>query len=176
MKVFGIGLNKTGTRSLHDALELLGLRGLHWGGPPVRHAVEAALAEGRPLLSGLEEVDAYTDILALSTSFALLDEQYPGSRFVLTVRDVDDWLASRRRHVETNVERRARGEYQGTFLTVDYDAWRAEMTAHHARVTEYFNDRPGDLLVMDITAGDGWDLLCPFLGLPIPDAPFPRRG
>ena len=31
VKVFGIGLNKTGTSSLHRALELLGYRSLHWG-------------------------------------------------------------------------------------------------------------------------------------------------
>ena len=30
-KVFGIGLNKTGTISLHHALEQLGYRSLHWG-------------------------------------------------------------------------------------------------------------------------------------------------
>ena len=32
MKIFCIGLNKTGTRSLSDALEILGYRSLHWGG------------------------------------------------------------------------------------------------------------------------------------------------
>jgi len=36
--------------------------------------------------------------------------------------------------------------------------------------------RPDDLLVMDIPAGDGWEQLCAFLALPEPDAPFPRRG
>ena len=33
---------------------------------------------------------------------------------------------------------------------------------------------PDRLLVMDIPAGDGWEKLCPFLGVPIPDAPFPH--
>src|SRR5262245_10122955 len=112
MKVFCIGLNKTGTRSLNDALELLGLRGMHWGGrdvasaaqrgPQIKAAVERALAEGRPLLDDLDDADAYSDILALSENFTALDEQYPGSKFILTTRDVDDWLASRRRHVEQN--------------------------------------------------------------------------
>ena len=37
----------------------------------------------------------------------MLDRQYPGSKFILTVRDLDDWLDSRRRHVETNIERHA---------------------------------------------------------------------
>jgi len=35
---------------------------------------------------------------------------------------------------------------------------------------------PHRLLVMDVTRGDGWDLLCPFLGLPIPSEPFPHEN
>jgi hypothetical protein len=176
MKVFGIGLNKTGTRSLHDALEVLGLRSLHWGGPEVRVAVERALREGRPPLEDIDDVDAYSDILALSTSFDVLDRAYPGSKFILTVRELGEWLDSRRRHVEANVARRASGEYSGTFLTVDIEGWTAEREAHHARVRAYFANRPDDLLVIDIPAGEGWERLCPFLDLAIPDVPFPRRG
>jgi hypothetical protein len=186
MKVFCIGLSKTGTRSLHDALQLLGLRSVHWGGPDlrtavqrgpeIRAAVERALHDGRPLLSGLEEADAYSDIHSLSVNFDVLDQQYPGSRFILTVRDLDEWIDSRRRHVEANIARKERGEYEGSFLTIDPDAWRAEAIEHEARVRSHFSDRPQDLLVLDIAAGDGWEMLCPFLGLPVPSEPFPRRA
>lgn len=186
MKIFCVGLSKTGTRSLHDALQLLGLRSVHWGGPElqtavqrgpeIRAAVERALREVRPLLDDLEDADAYSDILALSTNFDVLDRQYPGSKFILTVRDLDEWLDSRRRHVEANIARRERGEYAGTFLVVDVAGWTAELVEHETRVRSHFAGRPSDLLVMDIPAGDGWDRLCPFLGLSVPDEPFPRRG
>lgn len=180
MNVFCIGLNKTGTRSLHDALQVLGLSSLHWGGPErgpqIRALVEAAAREGRPLLEQIDDVDAYSDILALSTNFDLLDEQYPGSKFILTVRSGEAWLDSRRRHVEANIERKERGEYAGAFLTIDPDAWAAEMDDHVTRARSHFTDRPNDLLVMDIAAGDGWAQLCPFLGRPVPNEPFPRRG
>jgi len=186
MKIFCIGLSKTGTRSLHEALQVLGFRSVHWGGsdlrtavergPQLRRSVEQSLRDGRPLLTGLEEADAYSDILALSTNFDVLDRQYPGSRFILTVRAMDDWIDSRRRHVEANIARQARGEYDGTFLTIDADGWRAEATEHERRVRCHFVDRPEDLLVLDITAGDGWEQLCPFLGLAVPDRPFPRRA
>ncbi|MEO6317456.1 MAG: sulfotransferase, partial [Acidimicrobiales bacterium] len=160
MKVFCIGLNKTGTRSLHEALQRLGLRSLHWGGPErgpqIRALAERALREGRPLLDDIEDADAYSDILALSANFDIVDGQYPGSKFILTVRGVDAWLDSRRRHVETNLARRERGEYHGTFLTVDTEAWTAEMAEHVGRIRSYFSGRPDDLLVMDIAAGDGW--------------------
>ncbi len=186
MKIFCIGLSKTGTRSLHEALQILGYRSVHWGGPDlqtavqrgpaIRAAVEAALRDGRPLLDDLDEADAYSDILALSTSFAVLDEQYPSSRFILTVRRLEDWLESRRRHVEANVARRARDEYEGSFLTVDIEGWTTELTEHERRVRDHFEGRPEALLVMDIVAGDGWEPLCAFLGVPIPNEPFPQRG
>lgn len=175
MKVFCIGLNKTGTISLHEALGVLGYRSLHWGGPEVRMTIEAALAQGRPLVEDFDAYDAFSDILVLSTNFALLDRQYPGSRFVLTVRDVEEWVDSRRRHVERNLERRAAGEYTGTFLEVDPEAWRREYTEHVDAVTSYFAGRPDDLLVMDLPAGDGYETLCPFLGVDEPDEPFPWR-
>ena len=54
------------------------------------------LPKRRTVISGGMRVGD-NDILALSESYALLDRQYPGSRFVLTVRDVDAWIDSRRR-------------------------------------------------------------------------------
>lgn len=172
-RVFGIGLNKTGTSSLHEALEVLGLRSLHWGGPPIRRTVEAALADGRPLLADLDPAyDAFSDVAALSKNFCLLDHQYPGSRFVLTVRPVDDWVASRRAHVERNVELAATGEYRGDFLVVDEDAWRAEWSAHVPAARRYFSGRP-DFLELDLGADPGWGPLCTLLDRPVPDAPYP---
>ncbi len=174
-KIFCVGLNKTGTTSLHRAFGELGIRSLHWGGPASRRAVERAIAEDLPLLHYLEDHDAYSDIQRLSVSFDVLDQQYPGSRFLLTTRDIDGWLDSRRRHVERNVERKARGDYDGTFLDVEPDRWRAQFIEHHERVEEYFAERD-DLLVMRITEGDGYDKLCPFLSLPVPKSPFPWRN
>jgi hypothetical protein len=174
VKVFGIGLNKTGTISLHEALETLGFRSLHWGGPEVRRTVERAFREKRPLVDDLPGYDAFSDIYDLSARFALLAEQYPGSRFVLTTRDLDGWIESRRRHVERNRVRKAAGEYGGTFLEIEPDEWAEQFRSHHEAVEAFFADRD-DLLVMRITEGDGYEALCPFLGLPDPGVPFPSR-
>lgn len=173
-RVFGIGLNKTGTISLHHALEQLGYRSLHWGGPEIRRTVEANAEAGRPLLTGIDDHDAFSDIFALSERFDVLDQQYPGSRFVLTTRPLEHWVESRRKHVLRNRERAERGEYAGTFLEIEPDAWRAEFVAHHERVAAYFADRT-DLLTFRIAQGDGYEQLCPFLGQPMPDEPFPHR-
>lgn len=172
-RVFCIGLNKTGTTSFHEAMTLLGFRSLHWGGPPIRHTVEHALEAGEPLLSGLDQaLDAFSDIEPITQNFDVLDRQYPGSHFVLTVRSIDEWLDSRARHVERNVQRKAAGEYHGTFLTVDLDRWRDEWDRHVDRVRRHFGARD-DFLEWDITADAAWAPLTSLLGVDEPDQPFP---
>jgi hypothetical protein len=172
-RVFCLGLNKTGTSSFHQAMEILGLKSLHWGGPDVRRTVEVALVEGRPLLSGLDPtIDAFSDVEPVTKNFDVLDQQYPGSRFVLTVRPILEWIDSRRRHVERNVVRRQAGEYDGNFLVVDEEHWRSEWHRHVDRARRYFARR-SEFLEVDLTAGAGWDPLCKFLDLPEPSVPFP---
>ena len=110
--------------------------------------------------------------LAVTYYFYLADVQYPGSKFILTLRDMDEWLDSRRRHVERNQQMKEAGEYDGPFLTVDLDTWAAEYRRHEAVVRAYFASRPGDLLAFRPADGD-WEPLCAFLGHPVPDMPFP---
>jgi hypothetical protein len=43
-------------------------------------------------------------------------------------------------------------------------------------VLAFFADKPGRLLRFDLWAGHGWAELCGFLGLPVPDRPFPHRN
>jgi hypothetical protein len=177
-RVFGIGLNKTATTTLAEALSILGYDVLHWGGTAAHDAVLAAFEAGEPLVSRLDpRHDAFFDIGVLSRRFALLDAQYPGSRFLLTVRPLDDWIDSRRRHVLTNQARKAAGDYDGTFLTVDEPKWRAEWELHLERVHGHFGAR-ADLLELDVTADPTWGRLCRFLGRPEPAVPFPwlNRG
>jgi hypothetical protein len=165
-KIFGIGLNKTATGTLHEALMMLGFRSLHWKAAPddepADNAVFRAQGEGLPLLTYIPGYDAYSDIWPIIHNFDVLDEQYPGSRFVLTTRDLDDWLESRTRHVERHDP--------GAALAPD--EWRRGFELHHRRVKEYFAGR-SDLLVVDITREPRWEDLCEFLGRPVPDVPFP---
>ena len=43
-------------------------------------------------------------------------------------------------------------------------------------VLEHFKNRIEDLLVINIVAGEGWNELCPFLGQPVPEIPFPKAN
>lgn len=177
-KIFCIGLNKTGTRSLHTALVRLGFRSLHAGTikcPAAANVkVRRAIAEGRPLLHYFNpRIQAFSDLEELSTNFDVADRQYPGSYFILTYRDLDSWLASRTGHVQRNIWRHKLGKYRGNWLTIDVPAWVAEWHSHHQRIHDYFRGQEHRLLKLNICAGAGYNLLCPFLNKACPSETFP---
>ena len=62
-RIFGIGLNKTGTTSLDSALLVLGFSSLHFGGQAAHDAVHAAIDDGVALVSYLDpRYDAFSDV------------------------------------------------------------------------------------------------------------------
>ena len=170
-RIFNIGLNRAGTTSLTEALNLLGIPSLHHKHDGVR-LYDSMVANGRarrPLLHGLDQYQAFSDFAAHNL-YRHLDRQYPYSKFILTIRELESWLDSRERKVEKNL--RSPG-YQYAFRSVDREGWTKQRTEYLAELERHFNRRPGDLLCIDIPAGEGWEKLCPFLGLPVPDVPFP---
>ena len=47
-------------------------------------------------------------------------------------------------------------------------------TRHKNQVLDYFRNRTDDLLITNIVDGEGWEKLCPFLDVPIPNLQFPH--
>jgi hypothetical protein len=176
-KVFGIGLSRTGTKSLDRALSMLGYRSDHFSTHLLR------LDDGTLSLdmNNVELYDALTDITA-ALFFRELDEAFPGSKFVLTVRDPDNWLRSCRRHfppLEPGVwpygDAKVLELRRRTYAThcFDSDRFLAAYHAHDAAVRSHFASRPGSLLVFDLCSGDSWGRLCAFLGQSEPEVSFP---
>lgn len=166
-KVFGIGLSRTGTSSLTEALKMLGLSTVHF--PTDEAEIEAH--------------QAATDT-TVADGFETLDRRYPGSLFIMTVRRRDEWLESCRKFWRSH-----RQKFTTDPLTIDlhrrlYDGIEFEATRfshaynrHMERVYAHFAGRPDDLLFLDICGGgDIWTPLSAFLGLPAPDHPFPHRN
>ncbi len=162
---WGIGLGRTGTNSFCAALRVLGYE---------RVAHNPRFEE----LAGLQG-GADNGVLLF---YKYLDYKFPGSKFVLTLRDLESWLDSMsfanaqfpilsRELDDVPIMRRML-----TYETVEFDRdkFAAAYERHHADVRRYFAGRPGDLLEVDFLAGAGWEPLCAFLGLPVPAAPFPR--
>ena len=177
-KVLGIGLSKTGTTSLTTALQTLGIATIH---NPHDGRTQRELQSGHPRLSVLEEYQAVTDI-PVAPYYPQLDTIYPGSKFILTVRDVDSWIVSARNHWRLIPSWEADPFYgflhAAVYGCLDFDEerFRWAYESHRRAVTRYFAGRDEDLLVMDIVGGDGWEVLCPFLGREVPDTPFPHKN
>ncbi|MBC6421767.1 MAG: hypothetical protein GDA43_03165 [Hormoscilla sp. SP5CHS1] len=82
MKVFGIGLSRTGTKSLTEALNMLGINVVHY---PNDETTLQELIAGNYEFSLLNSWDGITDI-TVAPYYAQLDKIYPDSKFILTVR------------------------------------------------------------------------------------------
>ena len=50
------------------------------------------------------------------------------------------------------------------------------VAAHRGEVLAHFEGESDRLLIMDICRGDGWEVLCPFLGVPTRDGLFPHEN
>jgi hypothetical protein len=123
----------------------------------------------------------------VALGFQYLDLMYPGSKFILTLRrNVDEWLDSCEWLFENHVSK-VKDEHQVEFVRKihkvlyggeDFDRGRFRQAyfQHVDRVLKHFKGRDKDLLVMDITSGDGWDKLCPFLNVVTPGIQFPYRN
>lgn len=94
-KVFCIGFNKTGTTSLEKVLADLGFRL-----PPLGEQIAElvpALCRGdfQSVKRYIEQFDAFQDNpFSQGVTWAQMDVMFPGSKFILSVRDSKRWYAS----------------------------------------------------------------------------------
>jgi len=183
-KVFCIGVNKTGTNSLHQALQILGYTSVHYldyQGDNIKAKIEQNYLDGCNILKGLEQYDAISDWDYPTHAIGIIkafDIQYPGSKFILTTRDRESWISSRKNHVVNNQIEKAKNpnnpEPGLEWQEYDVEAWKKEYDERHREVLNHFKNREKDLLVFNVVQGDGWEKLCPFLDSPIPKVAFPK--
>lgn len=180
-KIFCIGINKTGTTSIGDALKILGYRRLGW-----QDNISAALTlrwhEGKieRFVELSKKYDVFEDIpwcLVYKEMHAL----YPNAKFILTTRSTDEkWLNSICKHVKRN----GRSNWIGHYLIYgsynpeeDTQMYLNKYNSHNEEVREFFKDKPGKLLEMCFENGDSWKEICDFVGLDeIPEVEFPHSN
>lgn len=163
-KVFCIGFQKTGTSSLRDALSQIGynVTGVFGRDVPLEELKRTYVDRG---LEIARQFDAVED-MPWPLMFRELDEAFPGSKFILTMRETDRWYNSIAGHFGAN-------PYHIQQLTYGDDApapvghearYREVYDAHNQAVRDYFADRPDDLLELWLERGHGWSELGAFLG------------
>jgi len=181
-KVFGIGLSRTATSSLHESLKILGLHALHWNNPHTQKIISN---------SDFLLFDAFTDI-SVSYQFEELYHAFPNSRFIFTTRSIPSWVKSITNHYHatdgiTSPKELSLIQYALRYggvvdlihrnLYTQYESWEEAYLHFDHRVRNFFSDKPTNrFLELNICDGEGWEKLCQFLDKPIPDVPFPNEN
>lgn len=167
-RVFCIGFWKTGTTSLYKAMKILGYRTIRL---PYVNTYDKFGDQKFVKKIKKCNFDAFVDYpIGYSDLYKSLDEAFPNSKFVLSIRDSDLFIKSYYNYYKNCPwDISIKNEKKLKELEKNYNL-------RNFQITEYFKNKPGQLLVMDVTKGDGWEKLCTFLNKPIPNKPFPHKN
>ncbi|KAK1728285.1 hypothetical protein CaCOL14_010225 [Colletotrichum acutatum] len=198
MKVLVLGLPRTGTQSLADALAILKIA-------PVYHMREvaknihqdlwiAAITDNLPisnpknpwsnsqwdaLLSPYEAVSDFPPSL-FPTALA---KAYPTTPIILTTRPYEFWASSMRdtlihahlhrdQHQKKSPMEGLADAYHSVCWDNDFEKnGETYFKRHHDEVRALKTD---GRKFLEYRPGGGWEPLCAFLGVEVPDVPFPR--
>ncbi|HEY7990726.1 MAG TPA: sulfotransferase [Stellaceae bacterium] len=186
LQVIGAGLGRTGTSSLKLALELMGFG-------PCYHMTELI---GHPdhFPLWLDAVDGHPDWEKIFAGYGAtadypgcafwrqLAAKYPAAKILLTLRDPEEWFASTQATVfsPNRPSPPPNSPFASAFRVIgtihrdlhDKASMLADFKRHNdAVIAEAPKDR---LLVYEVS--QGWAPLCDFLGVPVPDSPFPHTN
>ena len=188
-KIFCVGRNKTGTTSLEAALRSFGFTmGLQARGEMLKR--DWARRDFSRIVGLCRTADAFQDVpFSYDYTFQALDMYFPGSKFVLTVRDSpEQWYESLVRY-HTKIVNKGRlptaddlkefsyrykgylwesaqlvyGVDEKTFY--DKEIYISRYLNHHRQIVEYFRYRPDDLLILNVAEVSAMEKLCAFLGV-----------
>lgn len=187
LEIVGAGFGRTGTLSMKTALEQLGFGPCHHMievfGRPESADQWAAAIEGRDV-----DLDALVDGYGAAVDFpvcAVWDryaDRFPEAKVLLTVRSSESWWRSFEATIGPRIAdpedgpgkamTTAIGEVVFGGRPMDRQHAIEVYEAHNAEVILRTDSER--LLVYEL--GDGWEPLCEFLGVPVPDEPFPSTN
>lgn len=195
LSVIGSGFGRTGTKSLKDALELLGFGPCHHmyeviSNPERVPGWQAAFA-GKPvdwtvMYEGYGSQVDWPGAHFWRQAFVA----FPDAKVVHSVRPEEKWWASFQKTIakfSVNYKGMPLPPHIHEMMDATYAALMPE-TFHgdlldHDRAIAAFRKRTEDvkaaipkdrLLVFDVA--EGWGPLCAFLNVPVPDEPFPHQN
>lgn len=172
-KVFGIGMNKTGTTTLKVCLEELGYTVC---GPDLELLRCADRGELGPVFECAEDYDVFQD-WPWPFVYEEMDRRYEDSKFILTRRkDSEVWFDSLKKHSIKKGPTEYRKIAYGHEMPAGKKSHHVNIyEQHNEEVRAYFEGREEDFLEVCWEEGDGWETICDFLGHDVPRVEFPHR-
>ena len=180
-KIFVLGLSKTGTTSVGNALALLGYKRIGWKDIRSRHLVHTFIhGDLDALIDQTHYFDAFED-LPWPYVYKEMAQMYPDAKFVLTLRkDEQTWLKSLRRHMGRGNWEPGAYFYGASDVNGNEEVVLESYQKHTANARNYFEDRPDRYVELIIDDGDvNWKTLCRVAQCPkglIPTVPFPKSN
>jgi hypothetical protein len=186
LRLIGAGWGRTGTASLHAALDTLGLHSHHM--VEVFQHPEQAEAFARAAQGDADWDAIYAGYDATvdwpgAAFWRELADHYPDAKVLLSVRDPAKWYESFRETIYMPLTAPDDGDWAGMVRAVilerdlegnphDRDHVIDAFERHNAEVIATI---PADrLLVYEVS--EGWAPVCAFLDVPVPDDPFPHTN
>lgn len=192
MQIIGAGVGRTGTYSLRLAINQLGLGPCHHmemvlKDMPTQVPLWSAALNGRPDWQAI--YDGFESAVDWPTAafFRELFKAYPSARFVLTHRSPESWADSFMGTIYKLIAERDQMppelkewlEMVNTVVSktgfpggLGREGLIQAFIAHNEAVKKTIP--ASQLLLYEVK--EGWGPLCAFLGVPIPDEPFPRTN
>lgn len=168
MKVIGIGLNRTGTKSLRACLINMGYQHQSYDLNSF-HQYRRGDVDG--LLNTVETFESFED-WPWPLVYREIDQRFPDARFILTTRkNPEKWyqslcaLAVRYGPLDA-FEEHIYGYKMPHGHKTEHLRFYAE---HNQAVRKYFKDRPEKLLEICWEEGDNWSTVAQFLGRDSPE-------
>jgi len=172
MKVFGIGLNKTGTKTLGVCFNELGY--LH---KSVDKQAFELYKKGdlNGLFNIIDDYESFED-WPWPLIYKEIDKRFPDSKFILTLRhDAETWYKSLCRHSDKTGPTNYREVIYGYSMPRNFKNEHIDFYNNfNQSVRDFFSGKPGQLLEVCWEKGDGWEKLCNFLEKEIPRKAFPH--
>ncbi|KAI7863087.1 P-loop containing nucleoside triphosphate hydrolase protein [Spinellus fusiger] len=197
LKIIGAGFGRTGTKSLHEALEILGYRTHHMFVLFEDHTQDPAVWEKayddpKSHENDWEKIyqhfDAALDWPTVSF-YKELSEEYPDAKVILTVRSAESWYTSLQNsilkktepeslvglhpHVLRCIQMHRKLSMNGYLNDLSKATKEGFIKIFNDHIEEVKRNIPAHrLLVLEL--GEGWDRLCKFLDVEVPSVPYPH--
>lgn len=178
-KVIEYGLPKTGTKSLGQALKMLGFQHASWNPELMsyfkKNTIKKSNFHKTPIYDFMKKFDSFTDGPWHNLDYSVINKHFPNSKYIYMMRDDESWINSMEKHFSPKyaLSKNMHWVHNEWIISRDLHIKNLLKRKHEREI--FFKKqcaiRPDSFLIT--SWDDGWAKICPFLNKKTPKAQFP---